>query len=84
MDRVQFFLVQFQHERQRRRKTAFAVPYRLIQAHVADDQDRGRGCAAGGEEEYEGLAGLGTLVLEPGLRQKGPGGQVRSLEFGAA
>jgi len=35
--RVQFFLVQFQHERQRRRKTAFAVPYQLIQAHVVDD-----------------------------------------------
>ena len=35
--RVQFFFVQFQHERQRRRKTAFAVPYRLIQAHVAGD-----------------------------------------------
>ena len=36
------------------------------------------------EEEYEGPAGLGTLVLEPGLRQEGPGGRVRSLEFGAA
>jgi hypothetical protein len=49
MDRVQFFLVQFQHERQRRRKTAFAVPYRLIQAHVVDDHPIDHAVSAEGD-----------------------------------